>query len=1117
MRKFIAIITAFLLTLPIFSGLFAGAQQSEFSAALLAAEKELYGVYTAQSALYLRDTYSKAVATNEPSLTAELNIALSQLTKLENYTRIPLGSFETITSENIAKMSLCRGNTNASGGKITLSGEGLLRYCNATNEGIVGASPFGIATPFADGFILTVASDTDCRLSLEIGRRGSESDCTFVISNIAISEGERKYFFDFDLFGNLPLDGTLNYISLTFEGACEVTFGDLHAAANTAENTAPSCSEAALTSRNFSTENYYKLLQRDTNLALTITEDEVSKTKILSFTESVENDASQLWKFCPDPENSSRYRIVSKLYGLALAPTENTTPSLCAKLPSLVSEAQAWSVTYTKAKGFSFSNTSNQRISYAQSRPTLTNTVAKNFDILEVTGENWTLVWSDEFNGTSLDRNVWFPMEGSSGKDNEPYYNRDSTENVYLEDGNLVIKTIAKNYNGMPSTAGHVTTEDKVLFGYGRFEMYAKLPEGNKIWPAFWMMGDDDVWPYSGEIDILEMIGSDSYDDYAGNRKAIATFHYSGPDGAHRETGGPTHGGLITSEKLSDDYHIYAVEWDENQLRWYFDDTLYFTLNIDTPDLRNALQENPMYLRLSSAMDGPGDFKLPENFPYETSFLIDYVRYYRAANAAMPADTLPYQTVRDTVTLRKDLMGYVNTCAVSPAHDLLVYANSENHLIVFDAAKLTDKGYWKPNDWQYAYVKSSAVSADGRTVVFGKEGEITVDEIEMKSPLTFKFDSYTPTVALSNDGSRIYAGGIALTSNPYYCNYFRIFNSLTGKEVSSEHTGSWVDSIAVAADDKYAYGCFDGMLRIRTADGENVGEFALNERIVSLLFSNNSDKLYIADGANNIYVYSFTDGLLTHFATCPDGIYMLSLSPDGSRLAVACGDSCARVFDAESGKLLYRPSLGRLVVTNALFSVDGSLLVLSGTDGKIGIYRADDGLPLVMLSDKNTATVYNTVLINSDLTRVVATHTSEKYYSGIHAWRLPANLVVPSADTSSLEKTEYIDRCIYTDESYAEYSSALGAANAVRSNRYSTEEQITQATERLKAAKTSLKEKPNYLKGDFDFDEQISVADALAALRIAAKMTACTATDLALGDIDKDGNITVSDALLSSA
>ena len=128
MRKFIAIITAFLLTLPIFSGLFAGAQQSEFSAALLTAEKELYGVYTAQSALYLRDTYSKAVATNDPSLTADLNTALSQLTKLENYTRTPLGNFDAITAEDIAKMGLCYGNVNASGGKITLSGEGLLRY-----------------------------------------------------------------------------------------------------------------------------------------------------------------------------------------------------------------------------------------------------------------------------------------------------------------------------------------------------------------------------------------------------------------------------------------------------------------------------------------------------------------------------------------------------------------------------------------------------------------------------------------------------------------------------------------------------------------------------------------------------------------------------------------------------------------------------------------------------------------------------------------------------------------------------------------------------------------------------------------------------------------------------
>ncbi len=1114
MRRFIAIIITAVLALSTVSGLFVFADSS-ISEALESAKKELYGLYTPQSALFLRDTYNRAIGTNDASLADELLTAKQNLIPLENYTRIPLAGFGGISADDIAAMKYCEGTVSASEGIIRLLGEGSLRYTNADDSGIVGPSPFAAPISDCDGFVIKISADTDCSLDLQIGRRGSDDDCVFSLGDIAVTAGERYYFFDFSLFGNIPLDGSLNYVSLRFNGANEVSFSDLHAAADTMEAAkSVKYTETLFSGIGFNSKKYYKILQKDSNLALTLLEKPNSFGDIAEFSENDPDNDAQLWSISLIPDSNNEFFIINKHFARALGTANQYTLALESVSPDLTSPTQRWRFTYSKSKGYTVGIRNVCKLSYIGTKPKLfdSSSAAKNFDIVEVSGNEWNLVWSDEFNSNTLNRDVWFPMEGKSGKDTEPYYSRNSSKNIYLENGNLILKTIKEEYEGMPATAAHINTEDKVLFGYGRFEMRAKMPEGNKVWPAFWLMGDDEYWPYSGEIDILEMIGSDAYDDYFGSKKAIATFHYANSEGLHDHFGGNSGGILINDKKLSDDYHIYAVEWEKDQLRWYFDDFLYLTLNIDTPDLKNALQENPMYMRLSVAMEGAGDFKLPENYPDETVYAIDYVRYYRDSSAAKSADRHSYTFTRNSASLNKELMGYVNTNAVSAKHDLLVYANSESHLMVYDAKTLSAKGYSKPSTWSYCYAKTSALSGDGSTVVFGQEGKLTVDDIALKSPLSFTFYSYSPVVALNNDGSRIYAGGVALDSNPDYCNYFRVFNSKTAAEISKEYTGSWVDSITVSADDTYAYGCYDGTVRIRSKDNTPIAEFELDERIIYLLFSADSNKLYVADGANNIYVYSISDNNLSLLTSSPDGIYQLALSPDGGKLAAACGDACARVYDTSNGKLLCRPELGKLVVTNVIYSLDGNMLILSGTDGEVGVFRADDGLPMVLLTDNEIPTCYNTVVASSDNSRVIATRTCEAYFSKIVGWRLPSEITDFFTEFPVIE-TEYTDEYLYTAESYERYIDALNKVSEIRNNRYSTQEQIDNAASELQKAFEALEKKPDYMKGDFDFDGKITVADALAALRIAAKMADSTDETIAIGDIDKDGKITVSDSL----
>ena len=313
MKKAVAIILLISLFCSLFAGgaLFASADSVEN--ALAAAKPELYGLYTAQSAALLRDRYDRAVVRGGADNAAALLEALDALSPLESYKREALLGFDGIDEGELSRMKSIRGSASASGGFVTLSGEGTLRYSNAAGGGITGPSPFGIATPASDGFVIKINSASSAALDLEIGRRGSASDCVFTISDVAISEGEKYYLFPFSRFGDLPLDGTLNYISLTFTGTPDVTFGDLHAAASAAGTAEERVyAETPMTSQSFVAGNYYKILQRGTTLALTMLDDKSMDGRLV-FTENAEDDA-QLWQISRDPAIVSRFRFVNKKY-----------------------------------------------------------------------------------------------------------------------------------------------------------------------------------------------------------------------------------------------------------------------------------------------------------------------------------------------------------------------------------------------------------------------------------------------------------------------------------------------------------------------------------------------------------------------------------------------------------------------------------------------------------------------------------------------------------------------------------------------------------------------------------------------------------------------------------
>jgi beta-glucanase (GH16 family) len=250
----------------------------------------------------------------------------------------------------------------------------------------------------------------------------------------------------------------------------------------------------------------------------------------------------------------------------------------------------------------------------------------------DATHNNWTLVWSDEFNGPdgSLpDPAKWTLVTGGSGYGNrelEAYTDRPL--NVHQEKGNLVITARKESFTGADGiareyTSGRLQTKGLFETQYGRIEAKIKLPSGQGIWPAFWMMGsnfDTINWPDCGEIDIMEYIGSEP----AMVHGSLHGPQYSGGDPL---TGGYT---LPNHARFSDAFHLFAIEWEPNVIRFYMDGKLFETQNSNSlPPFKHWAFNHPFYLLFDLAIGGfwPGNPDQTTVFP--ATMLVDYVRVYK--------------------------------------------------------------------------------------------------------------------------------------------------------------------------------------------------------------------------------------------------------------------------------------------------------------------------------------------------------------------------------------------------------------------------------------------------------------------------------------------------------
>ena len=252
--------------------------------------------------------------------------------------------------------------------------------------------------------------------------------------------------------------------------------------------------------------------------------------------------------------------------------------------------------------------------------------------------EGWKLVWSDEFDKPQLDADKWNVLLREQSKHGElQYYVPDE---VYVTDGWLRLRSRVRDYGSMHYTSGRLDTRGKFAPTYGRFEIRAKLPGGKGLWPAHWLYPQNRNWPmeyvmaeavaagketlipeerpWYSEIDIMEFLGHEP-------NVAYGTLHFYSFDGQKRTSSGTWKG----RSDLTQGFHVYALEWEPDAIRWFIDGRLFHQTTSGVP-------HTPHYLILNTAVGGawPGNPDATTVFPQYHD--IDWVRVYQREATVQP-------------------------------------------------------------------------------------------------------------------------------------------------------------------------------------------------------------------------------------------------------------------------------------------------------------------------------------------------------------------------------------------------------------------------------------------------------------------------------------------------
>ncbi|WP_052955548.1 family 16 glycosylhydrolase [Flavihumibacter petaseus] len=237
-----------------------------------------------------------------------------------------------------------------------------------------------------------------------------------------------------------------------------------------------------------------------------------------------------------------------------------------------------------------------------------------------------TLVWSDECDGPAVDIQSWTFQNGDGcpnicgwGNNELEYYR---PENLTFQEGKMLIEAKKESLGGRAYTSSKIIGAGKNAFKYGRIDIRAILPKGKGFWPAFWLLPEGNKfgnWPTSGEIDIMELVGNEP-------GKVLGTVHYGPGPGSIHTSGTYT---LPGSKTFNDEFHVFSLEWEEDTIRWYVDDQLFYTVTKTMVAPQTYPFNEDFFFIVNFAVGGnwPGSPDATSVFPQW--LIVDYIRLYQ--------------------------------------------------------------------------------------------------------------------------------------------------------------------------------------------------------------------------------------------------------------------------------------------------------------------------------------------------------------------------------------------------------------------------------------------------------------------------------------------------------
>lgn len=1030
---------------------------------------------------------TNAVSSETEKAKETLSDAIEGYKTMTDFSRVEIGGFSSWNDEVVSSFTDTKGCAVFYSSKaaapnadfsvmVATAGSDTAYFSNASSAcDIYGNSPFGVDLSGTDGIRVWVdAADLSLAetVSFSVGLRGNLASNTFVTQDIPLRKGYYTVSWSMfspaaDSLGQSPdLTGNMNFFAVSFGGVKSGFVGyvsDLHCfAESTPGYNMPEYSEEPVTT--VTSLKTYKIVDRTSGLALGISAD-MSETQtrgdndpyivVIPYDaqlvmEERKESSMQEWQICL--MSNGTYRIVNKATSAFLVSISSGTsykPGL-GTLLRMDDSTQTFKLA-KKSGGYTISTNTTARsyLQYRYGNIAFSSASSPIWDLYECNHGEWVEVWGDEFDGEEVDRTKWRIYESAHRGDTEPVYFTSNPENVCTEDGNLVIRTKIENYNGYPVTGAYITTEGKYAVSYGKIEMRAKLPYGYWMWPALWMMGYDGGWPECGEIDIMELVGGGNED-----KKVYGTLHWLSEEGK-RSKGVE----FYNTERLADEYHTYAAEWENDQLRIYFDGMQYMSLMLNTDTQRWGFGDNPHYLILNTSVRGPGDNRLYDNTASSSEYFIDYVRVSKRTDAVMPDETPDYCYSEQVTSIpdNDDFIWYTAGFEASPKGNYVASADSRGVVRLFNPR--TGELVKRVPTGVHSNITFLKYSGSGKYLAVGTRcSEVAVyadQELNTRSFFTVP-GTFVEAMEFSADDSRLYIGGKNLNDSmmPGDNRYLFIYSSASGMLLDKIRVDSDIRTISASDDGKYiAAGFTNGSVIVyNSKDCSVVNTLKCDGQIRKVGFVTGTDELFACSETGEIVRYDAVNNKTTAVMDNPAKVSVkrFAVSPDRTKIAVTTSSNFAMLFDANSGKLISLLSGFGQLTSDVAFSPDGNRLAVCSFDGTIRLYDDCGGLLDILYSNTgNKGRSINNICFTNDSSRIFAglNYENKAVYTCkvmTETDRTPLIDAITAIDGTDLSQ--------YTENSVNALNAARDAGSELLTKSYVSDEEIAGAVSEITRA-----------------------------------------------------------------